>query len=197
MRVNAAYPTEVRERRPPRSASQSPSASRVKFADSSRSSSATRYNSGQSHTVYAKEGWRDSEDDVSQSRGHGRPFGNGRSFEDRSRMPGRGHGKERQINYEGENTSFVRNGGLCFVCQRRGHFARECPESNQGYSRGSGGRPGFESALPEAVFGEWKLPWSWRTVIWRAEVWTAVRPGIRATGRSAERSTNPLSTMWR
>ena len=42
-----------------------------------------------------------------------------------------------------------------------------------------------------------KLPWSWRTVIGRAEVWSAVRPGVWATSRSAERSTNPLSTMWR
>ena len=74
MRVNTAYPAEVKERRPPRSASQSPSASRVKFAESSRSSSATRDNSGRSRTLYAKEGWRDSEDDVSQNRGHWSTF---------------------------------------------------------------------------------------------------------------------------
>ena len=81
--------------------------------------------------MYAKEGWCDSEYDISQNRGHGRPFGDGRSYEDRSRMPDRDHGKERQINYEGENTSFVRNDGLCFVCQRSGHFARECPKTDR------------------------------------------------------------------
>ena len=77
MRVNAAYPTEVKERMPPRSASQSPSAGRVKFVESSRSSSATPDNSGRSRSVYAKEGWRNTVDDVSRNRDHGRPFGMG------------------------------------------------------------------------------------------------------------------------
>ena len=58
-------------------------------------------------------------------------------------MQGRGHGKERQMNYEGENT--LHDVGVCFVCHRRGHFARECLENKQGYRRGGSGRPGFGS----------------------------------------------------
>ena len=58
-------------------------------------------------------------------------------------MQGRGHSKERQMNYEGENT--LRDVGVCFVCHRHGHFARECPENKQGYRWGGGGRPGFGS----------------------------------------------------
>ena len=58
-------------------------------------------------------------------------------------MQGRGHGKERQMNYEGENT--LRDVGICFVCHRRGHFARECPENKREYRRSGGGRPGFAS----------------------------------------------------
>ena len=58
-------------------------------------------------------------------------------------MQGRGHGKERQVDYEGENTS--RDVGVCFVCHRHLHFARECPESKQGYRRGGGCGPGFGS----------------------------------------------------
>ena len=101
----------------------------------SRSSSTLRDDSGRSRSVYAEESWRNGEGDVSWNRSHGRPYGDWRSFEDGSRMPGRGHGKERQMDYGRVNTSFGRDVGVCFVCHRHGHFAHACPESTQGYRR--------------------------------------------------------------
>ena len=95
MRVHAAYSTEVKERVSPRSASQSPTACIVQFMMPSRSSSTSRDDSGRSRSVYADESWRNGEGDVSCNRSHGRPYGDWRSFEDRSRMQGRDHGKER------------------------------------------------------------------------------------------------------
>ena len=44
-------------------------------------------------------------------------------------MSGRGHGKERQMDYGRVNTSFRHNVGACNVCHRHGHFAHECTEN--------------------------------------------------------------------
>ena len=60
-------------------------------------------------------------------------------------MPSRGHGKERQMDYEGVNTSFGRDVAVYFVCHRHGHFARECPEITQRCRRNGGGRQSFGS----------------------------------------------------
>ena len=56
-------------------------------------------------------------------------------------MPGRGHGKESQMDYGRVNTSFGRDVGSCYVCHRRGHLARERPEKR----RGGSDRQGFGS----------------------------------------------------
>ena len=144
MHVHAAYPTEVKEKRvSPRSASQSPTARRVQFMVPSRSSSTSRDDSSRIRSVYTEESRRNCERDVSWNRSHGRPYGDWRSFEDRSRMPSRGHGKERQMDYEGVNTSFGLDVAVYVVCHRHGHFARECPGSTQRCRRG--GRQDFGS----------------------------------------------------
>ena len=70
-------------------------------------------------------------------------------------MTGRGHGKERQMNYEGENTSFVRNGGLCLSVSDAVislENAQKTIRDTLGRQRSS--RLRLESALPEAGFGE-------------------------------------------
>ena len=90
----------------------------------SRSSSTSHDDSGRSRSVCAEESWRDGEGDVSGSHGHG---------------------KERQMDYEGVNTSFGSDIVKCFVCHRHGHFARECPVSTQRYRRDGGGRQGLGS----------------------------------------------------
>ena len=60
-------------------------------------------------------------------------------------MSSRGGAKLRQMDYGRADTSFERGIGVCYMCHRRWHFAREYQENTQVYRRSTGGRLGFGS----------------------------------------------------
>ena len=187
MCIHAAYPIDVKERVLPRSASQSPTARRVQFVVPSRSSSASHDDSGSSRSVSAQRGWSNGEGDVSRRLDHCRPHGEWRSFEDRSRMSGRGHGKERQMDYGRVNTSFGRYFGACYVCHRHGHFAHERPENRRDGRQSCGSDQRHQSRDSMVVkFSRW------------AGRDSVSRTTRRLSDKSVSKTVHPfLSTLWR
>ena len=109
-------------------------------------------------------------------------------------MQGRGHGKERQMNYEGENT--LRDVGVCFVCHRRSILIVNAQKTNRDtVGAAAVVQASAQISVIRARVRRIETSVGVKISHLAGQVWQVVQPGVWATSRSSERSTNPLSTL--